>query len=190
MTFEEMKAAFLVGALRHLNEKGSEQFIPSSIEIDGIKLNAGQLRVVVGRLSGESCIDYVGERNKESVYELNWRGIQEAEKVAAQRSPQTQVPASDRYVSLSDNERDALVPELRELTQVVRGSNESAEEDRLIALSEIAAFEATIIQSRISSELIDRFAKSILRWITDTFSAAAVKTVAGRIIEILLKAIA
>ena len=57
----------------------------------------------------------------------------------------------------------------------------------MIALSEIAAFEATIVQSRIATELIQRFIDTVLGWIRGTFTAAAVQTVAERLIVALMK---
>lgn len=56
----------------------------------------------------------------------------------------------------------------------------------LIALSEIAAFKRTIVQPRVSTELVQRFVDSILNWITTTFSVAAVAEIAQRIIQALL----
>jgi hypothetical protein len=99
------------------------------------------------------------------------------------------VPASNRYVSLRDNQRDEPLLNLAVLKEEVRGANDVDEEDRLIALSEIAAFEATIVQPRVSTDLIQRFVDSVLTWIQRTFTAAAVQEVAQRLIQALLKLI-
>jgi len=100
---------------------------------------------------------------------------------------EAQIPAANRYVTISDNEKGAVGADLIELDRAVAGDNEVAEEDRLIARSEIAAFEATITQPRVSSELVDRFVNRVLSWIAATFSGAAVKVVVCKIIEALMK---
>lgn len=100
-----------------------------------------------------------------------------------------EIPASDRYVSISDNQRAALEDDLNALQNEARGANDVDEEDRLIALSEIAAFEATIVQPRVATELIKRFVDMVLAWIQRTFTTAAVQEVAQRLIQALLKLI-
>ncbi len=99
------------------------------------------------------------------------------------------IPASDRYVSIADNQRAELKSELETLQNEARGANDVDEEDRLIALSEIAVFEATIVQQRISTDLIQRFVDTVLGWIERTFTAAAVQDVAQRLIHARLKLI-
>jgi hypothetical protein len=95
-------------------------------------------------------------------------------------------PASDRYVSLSDNQRDPVLSDLRELQSQVRTSNDGDPEEREIALSEISAFEATLSQSRVSAELIDRFVNRVLRWIISKFSDALLGAVAGALVVKLI----
>lgn len=98
-------------------------------------------------------------------------------------------PAADRYVAITDNQRGKITPDLRALVKAVEDSNEGTEEDRLIAASEIAAFEATISQPRVSSDLVDRFVKVVLLWLAATFSAALVDEVATALIGKLLQLI-
>jgi len=97
------------------------------------------------------------------------------------------IPAANRYVTAADNQRAELTNELEALKEEARGANDVEEEDRLIALSEIAAFEATIVQPRVSTDLIQRFVDAVLTWIQRTFTTAAVQEVAQRLIQALLK---
>jgi hypothetical protein len=96
------------------------------------------------------------------------------------------VPASDRYVSIADNQQADLKESLEALADAVRGSNEATEVEREIAKSEIAAFEATIVQPRVSLELIERFVRTVLKWIVTVFTAAGVQEVAQRLIQALM----
>lgn len=100
------------------------------------------------------------------------------------------IPAADRYVALNDNQRGEVESTLREIKEETRGANEVEEEHRLIALSEIAAFEATILQPRVASDLIQRFIDTVVGWIKRTFTAATVQEVAQRLIGALLKLLA
>lgn len=100
------------------------------------------------------------------------------------------VPASNRYVTPRDNERAAVAEALEQLAEHARAANDVEDEDRQIALSEIAAFEATIVQPRVSTDLIQRFVDMVLGWISKMFTAAAVQEVAQRLIQALTKLLA
>ena len=69
------------------------------------------------------------------------------------------IPAADRYVTKDDNQASfsEISANLDTAAEELRGSNEITEEDRFIALSEIAIFEATIAQPRVAVDLIERF---------------------------------
>lgn len=110
-------------------------------------------------------------------------------KLKALRNSGGQIPASNRYVALTDNQKTEVEDDLSKLAKAVSGTNEAGEEERMIALSEIAAFEQTIIQQRVSTDLIQRFVDTILKWITITFSRAAVAEVAQRLMQALIKLI-
>jgi len=100
------------------------------------------------------------------------------------------VPASDRYVTFLDNQRSEVAVELAEFAEHVRSVNDASEIDRQIALSEIAAFEATIGQPRVSVELIERFTRRIIAWIVKTFGEALLAATAAALITKLLPLVA
>lgn len=102
----------------------------------------------------------------------------------------TKIPAANRYVQATDNQRTEALAALKKLESAINGSNDSSDEDRVIALSEIAAFEATIVQPRISSELIDRFINSVIAWMQRVFSKALIEAAAQKLLEALLKILA
>lgn len=96
------------------------------------------------------------------------------------------VPAADRYVSIGHNERAAIGADIEALRSAANAANEVSEEDRLIGISEIAAFEAATIQPRVSKELIDRFVMRILVWLRKTFGEALMGAIAGALVVKLL----
>lgn len=118
-----------------------------------------------------------------AINQINRRQLRDA------NAGEKEVPASNRYVSIADNQRTELTNELEALRDEARGSNDVEEEDRLIALSEIAAFEATIAQPRVSTDLIQRFVDAVLAWIQRSFTTATVQELAQRLIQALLKLI-
>lgn len=69
------------------------------------------------------------------------------------------VPAANRYVSRLDNQDvfDDVIADLKRVESEVRGKNALEEDERLIALSEIAVFEASLVQPRLAQDLIERF---------------------------------
>ena len=95
-------------------------------------------------------------------------------------------PAADRYVQLNDNQRNPVETDLGELRSAVHSSNEADEESRQIALSEIAIFEAALIQPRLSTDLIERFVNRIIKWMISKFGEAVVGVIAGALIAKLL----
>lgn len=142
-------------------------------------------------LASERVLDEpVANRVFETTIKLTGKGLTSAEIWRGPLERKRPIPASDRYVSIADNQRAALMDDLDALRSEALGSNEVSEEDRLIARSEIAAFEATLMQPRVSTDLIQRFVDMVLAWIQRTFTAAAVQEVAQRLIQALLKLIA
>lgn len=93
------------------------------------------------------------------------------------------VPASDRYVDRSDNEPEIgeLNEALAKASEEVRGNNEADEDAKLIALSELAIFEATLVQPRLAVDLIERFLSFCRRSLTKMLTAS----LAAKIIELL-----
>lgn len=116
--------------------------------------------------------------------------IKHIDRTERRRPEPRTIPASDRYVSINDNALGAIQADLKQLRRPIETLNSCDEEDKLIALSEIAAFEKTIAQPRVSSDLIQRFVDGILAWITRKFSAAAIAEIVQRLIAALIKSIA
>lgn len=99
-------------------------------------------------------------------------------------------PATDnsrlRYIVVDVSNRAAVTQLLEELRTTAAGLNDVADEDREIALSEIASFESTLAQPRVASDLVDRFVNKVLSWLARTFSNAAIQAIAERLIKELL----
>jgi len=194
MSFEQMKEHLLAALLRNLNENGEDVFEARAVS-NRYKLafNRGQMRMLVRKLETESYIksikeydpydsDYSEEEDRE--YQITWLGIQAAEGLGDQ---QNTIPASNRYVQITDNQRSELEHDAGELREQVRASNEASEDDRQIALYEIAVFEASIAASCVATELVERFVSRVLKWLLSVFSGSAVKLAAEKLIQGALK---
>lgn len=66
------------------------------------------------------------------------------------------------YISIPEADRSGIRSELAELTEQISGSNQIGDEQKQILLSEIAIFEASIVQPRLSADLISRFVNAVL----------------------------
>lgn len=189
-TLEEKKQQLLVYLVRQLNEDGDESFFPEALRDDRVLgLNEGQIRVILRRMLNEAAVEtdepvWREEDRITTPHRLTWKGIQEGEALA--RTFSSRIPASDRYVSVTDNQRGEISADLLLLKDAVRGSNESEEEDRERALYEIAVFEAVVVAPRAAADLIQRFVDRVLKWLTVAFSAAAVAEVVQRLVTALL----
>jgi hypothetical protein len=126
-------------------------------------------------ISSERLID---EPTPELVFEptikLTGKGLTSAEFWRSSVEDEFSIPAANRYVSLSDNRRTAIAEALSALRASVEAVNDCDDNDRQIALAEIALFEQTIAQPRVPVELLERFATFALKWIAIAFVNAAV----------------
>jgi hypothetical protein len=200
MKLREKKERLLVRLYLSAKKGGYDQYYELKAIADEMHLprDEGELRAIATDLGNSGLVETSFSFGIGPEGGLDCRivayGIEEAEELL-ERHPDygevlsASVPASDRYVSLGDNERADLERGLADLRSAVSASNEGSEEDRLVALSEIAAFEATVSQPRVSDALIERFANQVVRWIKFTFSAAVASEIAEKLIEVLLRLI-
>jgi hypothetical protein len=155
----------------------------------------GQLRLIVKDLELSGYIEvsqYMGGGDEGGMHvNLRGSGVEAAEDLL-DRHPEYGVPlgtvgeapASDRYVRRDDNVQaieDAQIA-LTSLKSGLEESNEVELEDKLIAISEVAAFEATLVQQRIPIALIERFVGFILKWLARKFPDAAFQSAVGLLI--------
>jgi DNA-binding transcriptional ArsR family regulator len=161
---EEAKQRLLVAFLAHSQVHGFvDHHLSDVAKLARIEPPAGYADLVVDLLAEENFLKIEkvvrlwegGSPPRRA--RLTSAGLIEAERLAnifpEFNSP---IPASDRYVSLDDNQRLELREAVADLYSAVEKSNEG-DEERENALAEIAVFEATIIQPRISTELVERF---------------------------------
>lgn len=90
------------------------------------------------------------------------------------------------YVELSSEDSGRVQADLAQLKELVRGSNELDEESRQILLCEIAAFEATVIQPRLSAELITRFVNTVIGGASMKLLGSTADEISSRVANILL----
>ncbi len=135
------------------------------------------------RFGGKGLDKVIDESFARAVQRLNLK-LQEFRMGLSDPTPGW-VPASNRYVRLEDNQRDEILDEIRSLKQIVLGKNDVADDDREVALAEIAIFEATIVQPRVPTELVQRFVDRVISWLLTLFTGAAVSEVAQNLIQAL-----
>lgn len=191
MKASEFRCRLLMGLYKKANRNGLGKLydLESLAAEAGLTWSPGQLRLAAEALHDEGLIKagfLVGGSDKATVM-IQHAGLEEAEDLLGEQDAFNDVPASDRYVSFDDNQKASFEHDLATLKEEIRGSNEPSEEERLIALSEIAAFEATIIQPRVSTDLIQRFVDKVLKWVVVVFLGALIAEVAQRIVEALLR---
>ncbi len=190
MKSQEMRERIIVALMVEAESKGLDAFLDPASVADAFNIDrkVGQLRLIVDDLSNRGLV-----RNTQTMgggdegglmLRLTNRGVEAAEEIleAHPEYGQPIIPAAGRYVTLSDNQRGNIHGDLETLKAQVEATNDASEEDRQIALSEIAAFETTIIQPRISAELIDRFVARVLKWMVKVFGEAMVKVVTEALI--------
>jgi hypothetical protein len=88
---------------------------------------------------------------------------------------------SSSYILISSTARTQLSTDLQSLRKAVNDSNSIEPETREVVLAEIAAFEATIVQPRVATDLIQRFVNSVLKGAVMKVIGATADEIAGRI---------
>lgn len=195
MKSREYRERLLVALVQTAQVDGLGAFLDPAKVSDayGLPRQAGQLRLVVNELESQGFVrpSYTLGGGEDGGLDLRITNaaIEETEDLIEENPgyvlPYAReiTPASDRYVTLHDNQRAEIRDLLGTFKSHINSSNEAGKEEREIALSEIAAFEATVIQPRVSAELIERFVSKTVRWIIGVFGAAIVGSVADDLVD-------
>ena len=190
----ENREALILALLRNLDEQQSEQFVPFDVDQRyDVFRNVGRLRLQIEGLIAEGLIawaDQVPVLDDPMPIEFQIHRLTRAFEPVARDlrgSLRAVAPTSYGYVPISHNQQAEVAGDLATLKEAIRGSNETTEEQRELALYEIAVFEAAIVAPRAATDLIQRFVDTVLGWIKRTFTAATVQEVAQRLIQALLK---
>jgi hypothetical protein len=108
----------------------------------------------------------------------------------ARRSLQMSLGVNARpYVEVSPVVRSDLQRETKALAKAVTESNSVDAESREILLAEIAIFEATIAQPRLSADLIQRFVSVVLKGAALKLAGSGVDQIAERIVTLIAGAV-
>lgn len=198
MKSREFRERLLIALVEKAKATSRGGFLDPAEVADEARLERqpGQLRVVIDDLDRRGLADVSRTMGGGDEGGLDLRltnaAFEEAEELLEDHPeygepvPTPIAPASDRYVTVSDNAKAEIAADLAELRRAVTSTNDVDTDDREVALSEIAAFEGTIIQSRVAVELIDRFVNRILAWLRTKFPEAVLGGIVGLLIERLL----
>ncbi len=193
MKTREKRERLLVALYIRAKAKGYDRYL-SVLEVAdqlGIQRDPGELRLWVKELeqSGMLDVSYTlgGGPDGGMSATLTSRGVEEAEDLleANPTFDQDANSATGEYLS-SRPISEATSEQTSELQAALKSSNAISAEDREIALSEIAVFEAAIAQPVVSSDLVERFIDRVLRWLTSKFAEGAVSAIAAALIVKLL----
>jgi hypothetical protein len=199
MQIREFRERWLAAAYMTAVSRGFDSFCDAKDVADTFSLERarGQLRLIVDDLDKRGYITLRkllgGGDEGELSFQFTSNGLEAAEDLIRQHpsyknaNSSSMAPGADRYVHFDHNARQSALGDLAGVREAVRGDNDADPELREIALSEIAAFEATIVQPRVSTELIDRFVKKIVDWLIKHFTSAALGVAAKALIEQLIK---
>ncbi|KCZ55871.1 hypothetical protein HY29_09710 [Hyphomonas beringensis] len=92
------------------------------------------------------------------------------------------------YVEMTDEQLEVLSAAKEDLKSSVNSDNELSEDDRTIALHEIAMFEASLGAGRFSSDLISRFVNGFLKGAIILSGGVMLKQAASRMADEILNA--
>lgn len=205
MNSREFRERVLISLYRRAVKEGVQEFYdPEEVCREaGLRWRSGQLRIVVVTLEQRGLVSLSqtsdGGDDGGMDIRLTQSGLEEAEDLIEQNVEYEEdedetysaatvarrtawVPGSDRYVPISDNQREVLRTEVVCLKELVRGDNSIEATDRDIVLYEIAIFEAAIAPPFVSAELVKRFADGALAWIAKTIANVAASEVVKRIL--------
>lgn len=119
--------------------------------------------------------------------EVTGRGHESAEDLLDEHPEYGEIAGSPTITYLPSKPIvDALGSDLGDLGNTITGSNEIGEDERVGLLSEIAAFEATLAQPVVASDLVQRFVDRVLKWLTSEFAAGVVGQIAAALIVKLI----
>ncbi len=94
------------------------------------------------------------------------------------------IPAADRNVEITDNQRSALLSETDKLRSEVSRAKSHNFPDADETLAEIAAFELLISSPRVSEELMEKFLRKTFLGLARRFKDTALGIVALKIIDL------
>jgi hypothetical protein len=145
---------------------------------------------IVARFTGVEALWYSANKIGESWLREtidNIRKLMDGAEQTTEGVEHKSVPASDRYVTPSDNSEKfgEIEQALSGLKSDVEGSNSIEEEERLIALSEIALFEASIAQPRLALDIIERFLAFCATKLSSWIGGAATALIVGYLKDLL-----
>lgn len=194
--FEEIKQQVLLGIYRLLYDSEGQEYFSEADIAGSTNLGVGIVfyRRVIKQLISEKAIESVTwDGDPEDVlYTLSNEGWTRAEKIALNlfvaKEPQDGVPASDRVVQLSDNQKQEIVEVVEALESEIKTSNEVSialgdSKDRIEA--ELDAGKKLTKASMIRIGAITAVLGTPLRYLAEKFSGAAVGELAKKLLELL-----
>lgn len=199
MKSREFRERMLIALVEKAKATSRGAFLDPAEVADEARLERqpGQLRVVIDELETRGLANVsrtmgggdeggLDLRLTNAAFEESEELLEDHPEYGEPVPPPPIAPMPGRYVTVSEDTKAEIAADLADLRRTVASTNDVADDVREAALSEIAAFEGTIIQSRVAVELIDRFVNRILAWLRTKFPEAVLGGIVGLLIERLL----
>ena len=198
-SFDEVKRTVIGALYRDLYESDENEFfsLQEIKESTNLQIGLAFLRKAVEALVGELQVkaEFFDDERLER-YTLTAKGISAAEKVLkALRAGEQRydgVPASDRLVTLDDNQREEIVSQLTELQLEVKQSNEignALQDDKDRITSELESGQRLVAVGRLRLNALLALLEAPLRFLAEKFSGSAASELAKKLLVELWKVI-
>jgi len=189
MTTAEKRNRLLVAVYRKSKSEGFDRYINILPVADslGVERDPGELRLWVKDLeqTGKLEVSYTlgGGSDGGMSAMLTAHGLKEAEHLVGAPPDYGQALNAPTLTHIGTADVVLAVAEpLSQLRLIATGSNSINNDDRQIALAEIAVFEAALVQPVVATDLVSRFVEVVLKWIGIKFADGAASAVIAAII--------
>ncbi|MBN2972061.1 hypothetical protein JW805_08530 [Roseomonas aeriglobus] len=165
-------------------------------QLIGSKVGKVFLRKVMASLDEDSLVNESSYDEDGPYYTLTAKGWEAAETLIRallkSENPVEGVPASDRVVTLTDNQRSSIADGLDEIGREIAQSNEAGsalgdQKDRIVA--EFEAGKSVIRSRRVRLEALVGVLATPLRYLAEKFSGAAIGELAKKLLDVIWKVI-
>ncbi|MGA1797790.1 hypothetical protein VH567_03310 [Sphingomonas sp. 4RDLI-65] len=198
VTFDTVRREVLLSLYRLTYYSDKQEYFSKEEIADKISLSVGSVflsRALRG-LVGEDLVENSDFENDEYHYLLTNAGWAAAEKLALSGlkdgEPVEGVPASDRVVSIDDNQRSDIDGTIEKLAAEIQTSNEigaALGDSRPRIEAELEAGRRLILPKFVRIDAIVAVLATPLRYLMEKFSGAAVGELAKKLLDLLWKMI-
>jgi|GEM_PF-1571824 hypothetical protein len=196
-SFSETKELVLIELYRAIHDSDdAEYFSVSDIkESASLRVGGAFIKKALDALTGEGLVlsEYF-DVDEEYGFTLTGKGLSSGERAVAKRLDHEQglrsVPASDRIVTLTHNQKSEISLALEEISEQLATSNEIGEslgETKELIVSEVSAAKTLVSTGKFRLNTLFNLLSKPLSFLSEKFTGAAVGELAKRLLTELWK---